>query len=103
MYNDNMGYPPVYDTSPVMMGRPVVGVIAIESGIGGTMCPVCGHVGPSIPRYRMGCASWCWCCLLFWSTYILWLIPVCSNGCKDIEQLCDRCGAVKAVIEAQCC
>lgn len=69
----------------------------------GTQCPVCGHIGISIPRRRMGCASWAWCCGLFWTTYILWLIPLFSEGCKDIEQLCDRCGAVKGVIPGQCC
>lgn len=109
--NQGMGYPPVYDSPQMMqaprvdpvMGAPMMGVIAIEAGMGGTACPVCGHVGPSIPRYTMGCAAWSWCCCLFWTTLFLWLIPVCSSGCKDVEQLCDRCGAVKGVIPANCC
>lgn len=66
-------------------------------------CPFCGHIGPSIPRYKMGTASWLWCCGLFWTTYLLWVIPVCVNNCKDIEQLCDKCGGVKGVIPGNCC
>jgi len=113
--NANVGYPPVYDSPQMMqpgfaqpvMGAPVMapqmGIIAIETGMGGTACPVCGHVGPSIPRYVMGCTAWAWCCCLFWTTLFLWLIPICATGCKDVEQLCDRCGAVKGVIPANLC
>lgn len=111
--NTNAGYPPVYDSPQMMqpgmggggmaMGQPVMAPNIITIGTGGTACPVCGHVGPSIPRYTMGCAAWSWCCCLFWTTFFLWLIPICSSGCKDVEQLCDRCGAVKGVIPANCC
>jgi hypothetical protein len=116
--NDNMGYPPMMNNNmgygmqgtPQMMGSPQmmapmgnVGVISIETGNYGTVCPVCGHVGPSFPRYTMGCVSWAWCCCLLWTFPIFALIPLCSNGCKDIEQLCDRCGAVKGIIPANCC
>lgn len=87
---------------PPVMGQPI-GVINIDAGMIGTPCPVCGHIGPSIPRYTMGCAAWSWCCVLFWTTYLCWIIPVCSNGCKDVEQLCDRCGAVKGILPGTCC
>jgi hypothetical protein len=66
-------------------------------------CPICGQAGDNIVRYRMGAAAWAWCCGLFWTTYFFWLIPVCSNSCKDTELLCNRCGAIKLVIPGKCC
>jgi hypothetical protein len=105
--NNNAGYPPAYNQiaydAPPMMAPSTGAPIIIHNGSGGTACPACGHVGNSIPRYTMGCVAWSWCCALFWGSYFLWLIPMCSNTCKDIEQLCDRCGSVKGVIPASCC
>jgi hypothetical protein len=68
-----------------------------------SQCPICEKPGVGVPRYRMDGAAWGWCCGLFWTTYLFWLIPVFSNSCNDIELLCDKCGGVKNVTPGKCC
>lgn len=91
-------YPPVYD-SPRMM-QPMLApmrIEATETKRRGTKCPVCGHVGPSNRRFVMGNAAWFWVIFLFITTVILGVLPFFVNYWKDIEYVCDRCGAVKDV------
>jgi hypothetical protein len=68
----------------------------------GTNCAVCGNETGNLPRKKIGCVAIIWCiCLLY--TPLCWLIPLCSDGCKDTELVCVKCQTVKNVIPANCC
>lgn len=68
----------------------------------GAPCKFCAQSTGQVVRKKMGCVAICWClCLL--GTGVLWLIPCCSDGCKDSELVCIKCQQVKNVIPATCC
>jgi hypothetical protein len=76
--------------------------IITMTSTGGTKCPFCSENTGSILRRRAGCVTWAWCVCLMFTTGCCF-IPFCVDGCKDIEQVCERCSNVKNVTPANCC
>lgn len=98
------GYPP----PPMAMGPPAPVIMmhhgpSFAGGFGGTHCMSCGTITESIPRKTLGCTAVAWIIVLLFTVPIISCIPCCSDGCKDTEVVCTRCGFIKNMIPAHCC
>lgn len=95
---------PQQPMQPMPMGQPGMGptIINVTTKQSGTKCPTCNEYTNNILRTVAGCVTWSWCICLAFTTGCCF-IPFCVDGCKDVEQVCERCSAVKGVIPANCC
>lgn len=102
MMQQPMMQQPVFMPPPQMRqaGPTVINITKREDG---TKCPFCGEYSENRTRKSMGCVTWCWCLTLAFTVPPLFFIPLCVDGCKDVELVCEKCGEVKNTIKANCC
>lgn len=73
-----------------------------NNGNSGTFCTNCNRNTSNVPRKAVGCTAFLWCAFLI-PTVVCWMIPFCSDGCKDTELVCSQCAKVKQTVQANCC
>lgn len=98
MINQGMMTPPPPMYPSMSQGATIINV----SKSSGTKCPFCNENTGNILRRKAGCVTWAWCVCLMFTTGCCF-IPFCVDGCKDIEQVCERCSNVKNITPANCC
>jgi hypothetical protein len=79
------------------MGAPIIVPVMVIEHNARLKCPICNEATDTIVKKTYGRTTWSWfVCMIF--TTGLCCIPFFVDRCKDVQQVCSRCGNVKGVI-----